>query len=176
MKKIKIILIIIGSTAATAQLLSMGIKIEKTPSATITNHHGISNWSFEFKNEENHSVTVSVINNNQKILSNYQVGPQGTRGYVRTTGLNLNRPTLIIIKDSLNKMPRAYKTSGDNKTIYVSWKNNKLEPQIGHRRIVLKGRSPNYSITDSKLDLEKNINTDDLKEIEYKPDLLNATR
>ncbi len=123
---------------------------------------GASIWDLEFKNKYAAPVYITVTNNGRELLNKFEVPKPAVRfdlakekdfGYVRVSGLDLNKQTSITVYSYKTQiMPVAqYKIDGTGKTIYVSWEDGSLRPQ--------KGKGIFDKTTQSGLSLKNNIET-----------------
>ncbi|MCL5875054.1 MAG: hypothetical protein M1114_01115 [Candidatus Dependentiae bacterium] len=104
-------------------------------------------------------VYVDITNGTCKLVQGYELSSkkQGlSKKILRLTNdaFDINKPTIITIKTSGSKKGQTYTISGNGKTVYLKWEDNRLQPRIGS---MLGKKTP------SGLSIKNNIADKDIK-------------
>lgn len=117
-------------------------------------------WSFELKNKDKINFKITVQNGSKTILYNHEVAPskgsdEKSHFYLRLSGLDLKKPTLIDINNPSASLEKAgVAIPGNGNTIFITYEKGKLRTQSG-TGIFSKE-------TQSGLSLKNNIQTVDM--------------
>lgn len=95
----------------------------------------IERFNFEIMNKASNPIFVTIQNDGKTLVENRQVagsrGSAGTYGYLRLSGINTTKPTILIVRYLDDA--RIYTVDTDQgETIFLTWdKNNFPRPQTG---------------------------------------------
>ena len=118
----------IDVSATSIGIDSNQMKASKIPGIT---------WNFELKNKDKIDFIITIQNGSKTILDNYKVSPskgkeEKNHFYVRLSGLDLKKPTLLLIAYPPTTIAQTgIVIPGTGQTIFVTHEKKLLRPQSG---------------------------------------------